>query len=84
MFEQDSDFVNNTAERVGSAIGMYALDASITLILPVMTLDTVVDGNVSNAHDCIKWWYLLDLGSDLTNNDSGEGGVVMVNYFEAE
>ena len=79
----DSDFLNNTAERVGSAIGMYALDASMNSYSAVMTLDTVlVDGNVSNAHTIASnGGTFLILDSDLTNNDSGEGGVVMVNYF---
>ena len=83
----DSDFLNNTAERVGSAIGMYALDASLNSYSAVMTLDTVlVDGNVSDAHTIASnGGTFLILDSELTNNDSGEGGVVMVNYFsEAE
>lgn len=78
----DSDFTDNSAEFVASAIAMYALDASQNSYSAVMTLDTVlVEDNVSFAHTVASnGGTFLIVDSDLINNDSGEGGALMVNF----
>ena len=77
----DSDFTGNSV-IVASAIAMYALDGAQNPYSAVMTLDSVIiEDNVSFAHTgTSNGGTFLIVDSDLINNDSGEGGALMVNF----